>query len=85
MAESSNVYGFTIKTDSGKLVSWTVVAPNRKQAFNQLTTGNSPDCLLILTGRLTEEQANSWHRAATEHGGFDDQMARAILAEPLIY
>jgi hypothetical protein len=77
-----NRYGFTVQTDSGKLVSWIVEAANRRAAFNQLQAGDKPDTLLILTGRLSAEQEHAWVQASLEHGGFDDQMARAILEDP---
>ncbi|MEC8737622.1 MAG: hypothetical protein VXX91_05280 [Planctomycetota bacterium] len=75
-------YGFTLQTDSGRLLSWIVQAVNRRHAFDQLQSGDKPDQLLILTGRLTPEQENSWCNAALEHGGFDHQMAHAILEDP---
>jgi hypothetical protein len=42
----TNTYGFTLKTDSGKLYSWIVEAPSRREAFNQLQQGDKPDLLL---------------------------------------
>lgn len=79
-----NTYGFTVRTESGRLVSWIVEAVSRRSAFNQLQSGDSPDQLLILTGRLSDEQKRAWVNLSQEYGGFDDQMARAILAEPLV-
>ncbi len=75
----TNTYGFTLKTDSGKLSSWIVEAPSRKDAFNQLQQGDKPDLLLILTCRLDDAQRCAWIQACTEHGGFDEQMARSVL------
>ena len=74
-----NTYGFTIKSDSGQLYSWIVGAVNRKEAFNKLNTGDKPDSIIILTGRLDKQQKNNWISAAVEHGGFDHQMAQSIL------
>jgi hypothetical protein len=74
-----NTYGFTMKADSGELYSWIVEGNNRRHAFDQLQQGDKPDTLLILTGRLSTEQRHRWVQAATEHGGFGDQMARSVL------
>lgn len=74
-----NAYGFTMKTGDGSLYSWIVEGNNRRHAFDQLQQGDKPDALLILTGRLSTEQRRRWMQAATEHGGFDDQIARSVL------
>jgi len=72
-------YGFTLKTASGRLYSWLIDARNRQHAFNQLQQGDHPDTLIVLTCKLSTEQQDRWAQAATEHGGFDDQMARSVL------
>ncbi len=74
-----NTYGFTVKTESGRLISDVVYADSRRSALDKLRCGDKPDEVIILTGRLSDAQEYHWLKACAEHGGFDHQMASALL------
>ena len=74
-----NTYGFTVKTESGRLISDVVYAGSRRSAFDKLRSGANPDEVIILTCRLSDAQEYHWLKACAEYGGFDHLMASALL------